>query len=204
MKKIWALALVFCTFGYVSGQDKKKHYLGAYYSYGACIYNYTTSSLFPSNQYKGKNYYGFGLDYKYQGKENYELCLGLGMTSNNIDVIHRKYFEPESGPYDDIFFIVSLPVLLRFHFLKYLFAGGGPCLNHHSVGSQWGLGIVVIAGAEYMFKSGLTVSLSPKWQWNWIDVFKDKRSFDNNNFGEFMEKMSQLGFSIGVGYKFGK
>ena len=209
MKKIATLTIIFCTFGCVYGQNEKKHYIGVHYPYGACRYHYSSIKNNSWKEFDGKNYCGFGFDYKYRSSEISELCLGVAVTINKVDMTSTNIGWGNGRTYtsDDSYIITSLPVHLRFHFLKYLFAGGDPCLNYHSknVGTRWGLGIGITAGAEYVFKSGLAISFTPRAQWNGLDIFKNRDPFVNNgNIGILTDKMFQMGFNIELGYKFGK
>jgi len=65
------------------------------------------------------------------------------------------------------------------------------------MGYKWGVGFDIQAGIEYIFKSGITISVTPRGQWNWLNVTGVENSYG-------MDVLSQLGVNIGVGYKFGK
>ena len=200
MKKVWMFIVILCTIGYVYGQNKKKNYFGVHYLLGSCNYS--------NVNHEGKNYYGIWLDYKYRYSENSELCLGITATVNNMSQSssnswHQSYPGGSSGGvntsnYGDQLFIFSLPVHFRQYF-HYFFIGGGPCLNlHPSKGYKWGIGVEVNAGVEYVFKSGLAISVSPQGQWNWLNIFKNENSFGG------IDRLSKLGVNIGLGYRFGK
>ena len=49
-KRIWMLIVVFCTIGYVYGQNASKHYVGAHYLFGSC--NYHANSFGMSSSIK--------------------------------------------------------------------------------------------------------------------------------------------------------
>ena len=200
MKKICMLFVILYTFGCVYGQNERKHYAGLHYSFGAC--NHYRSRFSSSKEYNGTNYYGIGVDYKYRYLESSELSLGIIATVNNMILTSTIKCCNGAGTnilYNgDSFFIFSFPVHFKYHFPKYFFIGGGPCLNiHPSMGYKRGVGIEVNAGAEYVFKSGLSVLISPRWQRNWLN-------FNGSGDSMGMDTLSQIGVNIGLGYKFGK
>ncbi len=204
------LMVVFCMVACVYGQNERKHYFGLQYLTGACNYHSSSSGIGSSQKYDGTNYYGMGLEYRYRSSENTELCFGITATVNNMGFT-STYSWHQTTPwgsgggtntsyYDDQFFMFSLPIHFEHHFLKYFFIGGGPSLNiHPSKGYKWGVGLEINVGAEYMFKSGLTVSISPRGQWNWLNISGNEDSFDVG-----MDILSQIGINFGLGYRFGK
>jgi len=201
MKRIWMLIVVFYTIGYVYGQDEGNHYFGVYYLLGTCNYSYSNTG-FSSESYDGKNYYGLGLDYRYWRSENIEISLGIATTKNKKVLTYTQYPIIGGGGtmtsyYNEDFVMLSLPVHFKYHFLKYFFIGGGPNLN---ILPSIGAGVEINAGIEYnIFKSGLTVSVTPRWQLNWLYI-----SSEGNSFIVGMDRLSQIGVNIGLGYRFGK
>ena len=201
MKKFIAVLIIICgaTSGY--GQVERKHYIGGHVSYGVSDYSSESdnSTLFGSKSYAGDNYLTIGLDYSYRDSEVFEIGTGISVTFNDM-TISSTYWNFGSGSSssesDDQFFIFSVPLHLKFHFLKYLFVGGGLSLNYHpSKGYTWGVGGNISIGAEYTFRSGLTVSISPEIQSNLLNF----ASF-GDSYG--IDKLTQKGISIGLGYKF--
>ena len=189
--------IVFCVIGKVHGQSERKHYFGAHYLLGYHNYNSSSVKLGSSKEYEGTSYYGLGLDYRYRFSENTELCLGISATINKM-VLTSSQIGGSTSYYDDALPIFSLPVHFRHYFSNYFFIGGGPCLNiHQSMGYKGGIGIEINAGVEYVFKSGLTVSVSPRVQWNLLSVFGNEDPFNAN-----MDILSQMGVNIGLGYSF--
>lgn len=210
MKKIWMLLVISCMIVCVYGQNERMHYFGAQYLIGVCNYHSGSVGIGASEIYDGTSYYGMGIAYRYRKSEKTELCLGVTATVNKMGLTSSHSWQQttpwgsgggtNTSYYDDQLYMISLPVHFRFHFLKYFFIGGGPCLNiHQSKGYKWGVGLEINVGAEYMFKSGLTVSFSPRGQWNWLKKF-DK----GDSWGMGMDKLSQIGGSFGLGYRFGK
>jgi len=199
MKKIWMLMVIFCTVEYVHGQNEKKHYFGVRYSYGACFFK---DGMFSEKQLDGKTYHSAGFDYSYRFWENTELGLGLMWAVNLLDD-RRHIFNPNGNPNIETTTSVnalSIPVYVK-HSQKYFFIGGGPCLNYHPWFDNWtwGIGFELNVGLQYVFKSGLTVFVSPRGQINMLNL-----SGNENIKGIKKDVLSQLGISIGLGYKFGK
>ena len=208
MKKILMLIIVSYTIANVYGQSEQKHYFGAHYLFGTCNYHNGSFGIGSSKEYDGTKYFGLGFDYRFWSDEKTEFCFGITATVNKMLLTYSYGWHQQTqwgsgggtntSYYDEGFVIFSLPVHVKRHFLKYLFIGGGPCLNiHPSMGYKWGLGVEINAGMEYIFKSGLTVSLTPRAQWNWLNV-----SGNGDDFGMEMDILSQKGVNLGVGYRF--
>ena len=199
---IIAIATMFIT-DIINAQTEQnipqgKHYLGTHYLLGTCNYHNRSFGVGLSKEYDGTSYYGSGVDYRYRYSEKNELCLGIRATVNKMTSTssHRS----RSGKTGDVLYIFSLPIHFRHHFFQYFFISGGPCVNIHSnMGYNWGIGLEATAGLEHTFKSGLTLSISPMGQWNWLNFLGAEDSFSVG-----MDTLSQVGLNIGLGYRFGK
>ena len=110
----------------------------------------------------------------------------------------NHYFnDPKTYEYNEKFFIFSVPLHLKVHFLKYLFIDGGVSFNYYpSTGYTWGVGAGIGIGAEYTFKPAISISAGYQSQWNFLNLF----SRQNNSFG--IDMLNQRGFVIGLGYRF--
>ena len=209
MKKIGILMVVFFEIGCVYGQTESKSYFGVRYSFGSCYYRgYESSGYSSSQQYEGKSFHEAGFDYKRRNADNVDLLLGLTWTFNKMIQTNSRSWSTGSGGGVDTysgshtFNVLSLDVFINFHSNKYFFIGGGPCLNYHpQMGYTWGIGLGIHAGLEYVFRSGLAVSISSRGKVNFLDLFGKK---DSMNMNMDMDILSQLGGSIGLGYRFGK
>jgi len=204
MKRICVLAVIFCTIGCVYGQNEKKKYLGGHYTLGASNYHNSVFSGFSSAAVEMKNYYGIGIEYEYSSSESYSLCLGMTFTFNNgIHTSSQWTSDPNGtrkGKGVGTISFFSFPAHFKYHFSKYVFVGGGPCLNIHTdkayaISSLFGAGLTIMCGIEYEFKSGLAVSIVPRRQWNWVNFFK---SDDSSKF----DPLTQTGVNIRLGYRF--
>jgi hypothetical protein len=201
MKKIIVLLIIIGGTIHAYAQNEKNKYLGGYISIGSISYSDGAKyGLDVYKDYAGKNYLTMGFDYHHRNSEVFEVCTGIAVTSNNMDYLSTSYFESNghTSEYAETFFILSAPFHLRAHFLQYLFVDGGVCLNYHpNKGYTWGVGSSLGFGAEYVFESGITVSLSPMMQWNYLN-FSNKFTGGDSE----MDKLIQKGINIGVGYRF--
>jgi len=198
-KRTWILVIVLYTIGHVVyGQNEEKHYFGAQYLYGACKYHSGSSG----KQYDGTYYFGLSFDFRFRYTEKTEISLGLTATLNKIDLNGYAWGGNGGGGgsyyFEERFGLLSLPVQFKYHFLNYFFIGGGPCLNMHMTNTnKWGFGLEINGGMEYVFKSGITISLTPRRQWNWVNPYGDEYFF-----GIDSNIVSQTGVNIGLGYRF--
>lgn len=142
--------------------------------------------------YKSKDYFTLAIDYAYSTSPNTEFITGLSATLVKMDFTNTVYGKDNfSYTYDDSFGIFSVPVGLRYYFGKYFSVNAGVNVNYHPyMGYEWGFGGFTGLAAHYSFKSGLSFSLAPQVQLNMLDL------------SNFDEKLTQIGFNIGVGYRF--
>jgi hypothetical protein len=101
--------------------------------------------------------------------------------------------------YRDKLFIFSLPLHIKYHFLKYLFVEGGVDLNYHpSKGYKYGAGLSAGIGAEYVFHSGITLSASPFGQWSLLVGDEQNKTYSILE----SDALSLFGIKLGIGYRF--
>lgn len=192
MKKTISIVLLLFIISGVYGQEQKRYYLGGHFSYGKANYSSNRFESTNSKEYKGKDYFTLSLDYAYKTSENTEFITGLSATLVKMDFASTYYWNNSgSYTYDDTFGIFSVPVGLRYYFGKYFSANVGVNVNYHPyMGYSWGFGGFGGLAAHYSFKSGLSFSLAPQIQFNMLDL------------SNFDEKLTQIGFNIGIGYRF--
>ena len=202
MKKILLLILCLSVIGNIFCQSDRKNYIGINYSFGSIDYKSNRTGFFSSSNYEGKSYRSIGFDYRYRISENVDFCTGLIYTNNILTLRTRQHFSDgrSNHYYDDNLFIFSLPLRLKYHFLKYLFIDGGASVNYHpSKGYKWGVGFGVGLGAEYIFNNGFVVSFAPNIKLN----FLDEEESDNRIHTNIMpDKLTQWGIKFGLGYIF--
>ncbi len=197
IKLIPVFVFLYGGIGILYGQVERENYLGIRYSYGACDYS-RGGAVFGSlamKDYKGKDFYILGLDYAHRTSKHLDLLLGFTFINNKLTIKSIG----SSSTSDNQLFIFSFPVHLKYHFLKYLFIDGGFCVNvHPSLGYKWGAGVGIGVGGEYMFSSGITVSIYPFMQWDLLNFNIGRRSESIGG----IDIMSQKGIGIGLGYQF--
>ncbi|MDR2038825.1 MAG: hypothetical protein LBQ60_12955 [Bacteroidales bacterium] len=187
-------ALIIITGVNTYGQNEKKNYFGGHISFGALGFSHSDGSFWDLNT--GKNYLTLGFDYSRMNSEYIELGIGLSVTGYNMESFSTYNWNQTSNS-DDYFLMFSFPARLKVHFLKYLFTEGMVCFNFHpNEGHTWwgiiGAGIGI--GAEYMFESGVVISMTPRIQWN----IKGTGGVGSNDH----ENLIQKGIRVGIGYRF--
>jgi hypothetical protein len=187
-KRVGIFLVFFCTINYAHGQEKK-YYIGAHYSFGSHNYWEDNASVGSYSKQEGTNYFDIGFDYKYRTSENMEILLGLTATLYSY---RESTAYSKDAQYEKSFAVFSLPIHVKLHFLRYFFIGGGFNFSksiRRVYSNKGGIGFELNAGAEYSFKSGLAVSVTPLKQWDFFNLPSDT--------------FTQQGISIGVGYRFG-
>ncbi|MDR1170114.1 MAG: hypothetical protein LBK97_04685 [Prevotellaceae bacterium] len=152
-------------------------------------------SVANSFNYEGKNFYALGLTYIRGLNKWLEIETGLEYVKHNVNII------PNVMPGTNIFMrtqqtglpLLDIPVTVRANFLKYFFINAGILLdidisNSIYLENQTGFGGIAGFGANYDFKSGLSIFLNPYIKaHSWIYV------------GE-RQKILEKGFRLGITY----
>ncbi len=199
MKKHLLIIFLISITTILSAQEQKKYYLGGHLSYGKSSYSSSRLEYLSEKNYKSKDYFSIAFDYAYRTSKVSEFCIGLTATLYRLNFMSTRYMSgySNSSNYDDSFGIFSVPICIKYHFGKYLYAKGGISLNYHPYkGYTWGLGGLAGLGAEYTLKSGISLSISPQVQLNMLGLAT------NNTSSSFDEKLTQIGVNIGIGYRF--
>jgi hypothetical protein len=202
---LW-VAIIYATEN-TYAQKEKKNYIGMNFSFGWNDYNrngITFGGFGESRKYEGDNFRSIAIEYARQTAPNIEFCTGLSATGAYLTTTTSTYGSNTSNNRDEIF-IFSLPLHLKYHFLKYLFVEGGVDLNYHpSKGYKYGAGLSAGIGAEYVFHSGITLSASPFGRWNWLGSMG--KEHDMGSAGTYTmtgyDSLSQWGIKLGIGYRF--
>ncbi|MDR0681778.1 MAG: hypothetical protein LBG15_08025 [Dysgonamonadaceae bacterium] len=193
-------------------QEERKNYIGVNYSFGRNDYNrngITFGGFGASHKYEGNDFKSITIEYARRTTSNTEFCTGL--TAIFAYLATTSTYNSISGGgsntsnYRDKIFIFSLPLHLKYHFLKYLFVEGGLDLNYHpSKGYEYGAGLSVNMGVEYVFHSGITLSASPFGRYNLL-IGRDKEH-DMGSAGTYSmlgpDTLFQWGIEWGIGYRF--
>jgi hypothetical protein len=189
-------------------QKEKKNYISVNCSFGWNDYNrngMTFGGFGASHKYEGDDFKGIAIEYARQTAPNVEFCTGLTATAAYLATASTYISGGSSNTSNnkDEIFIFSLPLHLKYHFLKYLFVEGGVDLNYHpSKGYRYGAGLSAGIGAEYVFHSGITLSASPFGRWNLL-TGNEHGMGDAGTYtmGE-SDTLSLWGIKLGIGYRF--
>ncbi|MDR0384609.1 MAG: hypothetical protein LBH60_00875 [Prevotellaceae bacterium] len=145
--------------------------------------------------YEGKSFYTLGLTFIKGLNKWLEIETGLEYSRHNISLASNVF------PGLDIFMrtrktelsLLGIPVTMKVNFLKYFFINAGILIdvdvsNSVYFDNQTGFGGIAGFGANYDFKSGLSVFLNPYIKaHSWIDVGEN-------------QKILEKGFRLGVTY----
>jgi len=201
MKKFLLIIVLTTATTILSAQEQKKYYLGGSFSYGISDYSSNRFNFSEEKEYTGSDYYSIALDYAYKTSPKTDFFIGLSGTVHRLNTkssTHPISGDSNSSEYYEPFGIFSVPLGIKYHFGKYLYAKGGASLNYHPYnGYTWGIGGLAGLGAEYTWRSGLSLSISPQIQFNMLGL----GSTENMN-SSFDENLTQIGINIGIGYRF--
>ncbi|MDR1156288.1 MAG: hypothetical protein LBL04_16415 [Bacteroidales bacterium] len=166
------------------------------YSFGWFDYRVGVGDAWTSNVYEGDDFKSIAIEYSRQTAPNTEFCTGL--TATVAYLVNTRHY----SNYKDDMYIFSLPLHLKYHFLKYLFVEGGLNLNYNKGkgGYKFGAGLSANIGAEYVLRSGITFSASPFGQCNLLiaPIEHDTGIYKPSG----MNKLFQWGVKLGIGYRF--
>jgi len=184
-------------------EEQIKHYFGGHVSLGKSDYSSAGSiGGLSRTECSAGNYFTIGFDYAYYISDITEVCTGLSITSNDIHQASRYFGDFKTYEHNEKFFIFSVPLHLKVHFLKYLFIDSGVCFNFHpSMGYTWGAGAGIDVGAEYTFESAVSIFAGYQFQWNFLN-FWNIFSSKENSAEVIKDNLNQKGFTIGLGYRF--
>jgi hypothetical protein len=188
--KRFILLFFICVSAGAYGQAGKPHGVNVYFSYGDNQDFKLKSSDGDIGGYKGKYYCGASLEWVQKLSTRWDFCTGLAYTFNRTDyragglsgtpdnLIYTASFRSENLQ------LFSIPFLFKVHFGNYFFANGGVSL-HLINATAFGVGPKIGVGFEYVFDSGLTVSLNPYAEW----VISSRH-------------LLHQGARVGIGYRF--
>jgi hypothetical protein len=212
MKRI-ILLLIGCLFVFdLYGQSDKKNLIGTHISLGTGTYNFSFPAGWKSGfrGYQTKYYGNAGVDYARTFLKRWDICTGFEYTYYHIYGLNGGQRIKNDFP------LVSIPVQLKYRFLKYIYLNGGiyfhllgksrddfwaqdengeyKKLPHTGMKFGYGFGV----GYEHEFNSGILLSINPNIRWNGTGKLK---GLTDEAF-TYTYTLFQGGVSIGVGYKF--
>ncbi|WP_165026200.1 outer membrane beta-barrel protein [Dysgonomonas sp. ZJ279] len=194
MKKILCIILFSAFTIVLFAQSEKKNTISLTVTpLGAASYGYK-DNIDGGGGYDTKSFYSFGIEYNREVYRNLEITTGILYVHNKIS------FTPSFNPIIDMsgrsynIDFLTIPILVKYHFLNYLFVNGGGVLNFKISDNEESyhdgkLGFLVGIGAEHTFSNNITLNINPYFQMNSISPDK-KMNFFN------------LGVKLGIGYNF--
>ncbi len=197
MKRILSLNLIFLlSLNLLSAQSgspiltkltSAKATVSFVYSFGGTdLYN--TRGIVGSPSYSGRGFYGFGAMGSVELERNLDIVTGLSYVGNRFRMTPAPTGTYPASENVNIN-IFSLPVMVRYHFLKFLYVGGGPVFSINSGDRDLnGIGLSGIFGAEFSFDNGLVVTFGPNIRLHGLLPWKNYRLINS-------------GVNIGIGYR---
>ena len=198
----------------IYSQTDKKNLIGVHFSFGGGVY---TTNMVGGGAYETKHYYSIGLDYSRVLSKRLNVCSGLEYTyiSMMVTPVYTGGVEERIPHKEHFTFTTTIPVQLKYHFVRFFYLNGGMFFNilaktsedwtvksrdgeyraTHNLGMLLGCGVGV--GFEYEFGSGIIVSLNPYFRLNGIGGV-GSFYFTQLTGYQFL----QGGINLGIGYKF--
>lgn len=157
------------------------------YSFGGTdLYN--TKNTVGAPSYSGRGFYGFGALASMEVEKNLDIVTGISYIGNRFRMTPAPIgtYPASTNVNVNIF---SVPLILRYHFLKFLYVGAGPVFNINSGDRDLnGIGLSGLFGAEYAFDNGLVVTFGPNIRFYGLLPWKNYRLINS-------------GVNIGIGYR---
>jgi hypothetical protein len=199
------LLLLFAVCCAVSADARRggKNHVGISYFQG--WNNYSANGMFSGmntvREYDRGITHRVEIEYARTIVRNIELRTGLSAAGAYYH-IKSNYLAGQSTYYsDDVLFMFSIPLHVKYCFSNFMFVEGGPDLNFHpSMGYKRGLGLSASLGAEYTFSLGLKLSGCILAQQNWLHLGVSDSV--ENGYTPGNDTLSQIGIKIGIGYVF--
>lgn len=145
-----------------------------------------SQDIIQGQSLEGKRSYAFGLTYVRPIYQWLDFESGFDISNHKVN--------PESMNVT----ILSIPVSVRVNFLKYLFFNGGALIGidltrNSSISDQNGLGFIVGFGAEYNFKSGISIFVNPYSRYHTFVMIPAAKGHKN--------RLNETGIRIGITYE---
>ena len=181
------LLIAFVFFGFRSFSQSKNNI--------SLVYGYNGNAIDIHNTigdygYKDKTGQSFGLSYTRNFNELFSIETGLLYSTNKAELVT---IGPAGQRYSGEIHMLSVPVLARLTFLKYLYGEGGLIIDHQTnyksdgiVDSQSGVGLEIGVGGKYNF-GPVSVFVNP--------YYTDHKFGGRNN-------LMESGVRLGLGYNF--
>ncbi len=167
-------------------------------NYGIGWNTMLTNSFKEKEGYSNDGMYSIGIHYQRNLSETIALKTGLEYRKNSIMI--AAGYNPDAPDVNDSWDtdILTLPVLINYQPLKYIFIEGGPLVdlqfniwNNQPTDTQSGVGVRFGIGGIYKYKN-IVFTLSPFMNYHAIIQFEPNEK----------ERLVEMGVKLGVGYQF--
>lgn len=187
---IVALILSVSTIAQENHQSPKQSIGISYLSFGA-NWIYATDGLIGGPSIKAENFFGFGAHYIKEINSTFDLEIGLEYMKHSF-LVGAVY--PGAVYRKENVSLVNIPVNVRANFLDYFFINGGPILDFgygtdNIIDNQNGIGLLLGAGVNYEFTSGISVFLNPNFKMHSLITLEEGKN-----------RISDSSLRIGISY----
>ena len=150
---------------------------------------YSADDIVGGPSYYGKGFFSIGAIASFEVMKNLDIVSGITYIRNRFEKTGAPIGVPQT-PTNESIGVVNIPIFAKYHFLKFLYVGGGPvvCFNNGDRDLN-GIGAEAHFGAEYNFKSGIVISFGPYMRIQGLLPSKEYRLFNS-------------GVKFGLGYRF--
>jgi len=192
------IVLLFITNGF-SQKNTSNNYskIGvSYSSFGSNpVVFFQTLAGAPS--YNSNHFYTLSLDYSFSIMNNLEIETSFDYSEQTVTVVPNVSPEINMNSHNQTFTILSIPVGVKYSFLKYVFINGGAFIsydnhNKYEVDNQSGIGLYGGLGLEYTLNMGLSVFINPYLKAHSLIPFDTQGT---------QAHLMESGFKMGVKYK---
>ncbi len=168
-KFILLVQLIFCSFPLIIwGQevDKPIKRIGITCTGVGQNEVFTDPDLVGAPGYRGKGFWGAGMVFSQGINRWLEWETGMEFSRHRIEVVPNLPPNMDARTRIENSALITFPLSLKAGFLKYFFVSGGILLDLDAapgspIDSQTGFGAGVGAGAQYHFRSGLSLFVNP-------------------------------------------
>jgi hypothetical protein len=148
---------------------------------------YSSEDIEGGPSYSGRGFYSFEAQITFKISKRFDIVPGLSFTGNNFNV--APAFRPTLLTKQTIN-VFSMPVYIRYHFLKYFYISGGPTFNINGGDRDLnGIGAGFNFGGEYSLKNSIIINFGPFIRYQGLVPWKNY-------------KLSNRGVTLGIGYQF--
>lgn len=150
---------------YCLAQQTNQTKVSVFFAQGENDY-FTFEPLEGEGSTDGKGYFQLGFNYKRPISNHFSFEYGLGYARHDFESRPAAMPGMNGATTDHTMSLLSLPLSMRFDFLKFLFLQAGTSFTadlsaDDHLNNQNGFGIHLGIGAQYTFKNGIGLFVNP-------------------------------------------